>query len=105
MLLFFERSATALSIFSVAMTAAATLLAGDRISIGALLHEVVVDATADGGGAATLTIEPPLRAALDGGETVKCDPPEIDLRLVTNNVGLTKDHRGLYRLSFAVREA
>lgn len=87
------------------MTASATLLKGDRISIAQRLHEVVEDATADGSGNATLTIEPGLRDALVGGETVKCDPPEVRLRLTEDNVGLSRDVAGFYHLSFAFVEA
>jgi hypothetical protein len=89
---------------AVTMTASATLLAGDRISIAQKLYEVATDATADGGGAATLEIRPPLKAAQVGGETIKCDPPEILLRLTSNKFGVKRNRHNNYSLSFAFRE-
>lgn len=90
---------------AVTMSVSATLLAGDRISIGQKLHEVVVDATADGAGAATLSIEPPLRVALTGGETVKCNPPEAEFRMMANDVRPVRNGDGTYSLAFEFREA
>ena len=46
-----------------ACTVAATLLAGDFIGVNGELKMVVADATANGSGQMTLTIEPPLRSS------------------------------------------
>ncbi len=93
------------SSIAVTMIAAATLLAGDRFSIADELHEVVVDVTADGGGNATLVFEPPLRAALTGGETVKVSPPRGVFRMVANDLRPDRKRDGTYALSFGFTEA
>lgn len=90
---------------SVTMVASATLLAGDRYSIADELHEVVVDATADGAGAATLEFEPPLRAALVGSETVKVSPPRGVFRMLVNDLRPDRNRDGTYSLGFGFREA
>lgn len=90
---------------SVTMGANATLKAGDRISINDELKEIMVDATADGAGAATLEIAPPLRTALAGGETIKASPPRGIFRLTANDVRPQRDKAGKYSLAFAFREA
>ena len=90
---------------AVTMAAGATLLAGDRFSIANELHEVVVDVTADGLGAATLEFEPPLRAPLVGVETIKTTPPSGTFRLLKNDVRPVRNGDGTYSLSFGFREA
>jgi hypothetical protein len=56
-----SQTGTALIIDGLA--AGATLLTGDYIGVNGELKIVVADATADGSGEMTLTIEPPLRAS------------------------------------------
>ncbi len=94
----------ATSISVSGMGAAATLKAGDRIEIGNIIYEQVVDVTADGSGLATLTIEPPLKVALAGSETIQTTSMLGEFRLTSNNVRPTRNPNGAYSLSFAFRE-
>ncbi len=103
---FTANGASAIRATSVAvngMGSTNTLLAGDRISIGSIIYEQVVDVTASGG-AATLTIEPPLRVALVGGETIKTTSMLGEFRLTSNEVRSVRQSDGTYRLSFGFRE-
>ncbi len=94
----------ATSISASGMGAAATLKAGDRIEIGNIIYEQVVDVTADGSGLATLTIEPPLKVALAGSETIQTTSMLGEFRLTSNSVRPTRNPNGTYGLSFAFRE-
>ena len=86
------------------MGASKTLLAGDRISIGNIIYEQVVDVTADGSGLATLTIEPPLRVALVGAGTIKTTAMLGEFRLTSNDVRASRRQDGTYKLAFDFRE-
>ncbi len=94
----------ATSISVSGMDAAATLKAGDRIEIGNIIYEQVVDVTADGGGLATLTIEPPLKVALAGSETIKTTSMAGEFRLMSNDVKSKHQSNGTYSLAFAFLE-
>ncbi len=94
----------ATSISVSGMVAAATLKAGDRIEIGNIIYEQVVDVTADGSGLATLTIEPPLKVALAGSETIKTTSMLGEFRLMSNDVRRKLGANGAYILAFAFRE-
>ncbi len=94
----------ATSISADGMVAAATLKAGDRIEIGNVIYEQVVDVTADGGGLATLTIEPPLKVALVGAETIQTTSMLGEFRLTSNDIHPKLGANGAYSLSFAFRE-
>lgn len=67
----------AISITGGVGQAATTLLAGDWLQVGAgltgQLVKVVVDATANGSGVISVTVEPPLRTAYSGGTAVTWD--------------------------------
>lgn len=52
-----------------------TLLKGDKLSIGGELKINTADATADGSGNMSLTVEPPFRNAVSGGAGVVWDKP------------------------------
>ncbi len=97
-------SLRATSISASGMVAAATLKSGDRIEIGNIIYEQVVDVTADGGGLATLTIEPPLKVALVGSETIQTTSMLGEFRLMSNEVKSKHESNGTYSLSFAFRE-
>ena len=86
------------------MVASATLKAGDRIEIGNVIYEQVVDVAADGGGLATLTIEPPLKLALVGSETIQTTSMLGEFRLISNNVKSKHGPNGTYSLAFAFIE-
>ena len=71
---------TAAGAISVALTAGSgqagtTLLMGDKLNIGGELKMVVADATADGSGNVTVTIEPPMRNQVAGGASVVWNQP------------------------------
>lgn len=55
--------------------AAQTLLRGDKLSIGGELKMWVQDATANGSGVITGSVEPPFRAAVSNGASVVWDRP------------------------------
>jgi hypothetical protein len=72
--------ATSLVIAAGAGQAGKTLLQGDWLQLSSgvgtsQLIKAVADATADGAGAITATIEPPLRIGFAGGTTVTWDKP------------------------------
>jgi hypothetical protein len=91
------------------MGAARTLLAGDFLQLGtgatARLHMVVENATADGSGNATVTIEPPLRVAYSSGAAVTLVKPATVMRSVSNDGASTVDLGGIITASFAFSEA
>lgn len=87
------------------MTAAATLLVGDLISIASRLYMVVEDATADGSGDATLTLSHGLRAAVAVDDAVTCLNPAGTWRLAENATPRAIEKGGVSRISFAMVEA
>lgn len=95
----------ATSIEVKSMTAAATLLAGDLISIASRLYMVVEDATADGSGDATLTLSHGLRAAVAVDDTVTCLNPVGTWRLADNATPRSIQRGGVSRISFGAVEA
>ena len=94
----------ATSISASSMGANKTLKAGDRIEIGNIIYEQVLDVTANGSGEATLTIEPPLKVALAGAETIQTTSMLGEFRLTSNDVRPTRNPNGTYSLSFSFRE-
>jgi hypothetical protein len=97
--------ATSVSITAGAGQASRTLLAGDWLQIGtgvgtSVLVMVVSDATANGSGVITATIEPPLRYAFSSGAAVTWDRPVAYYKRISgaagwDNVPLTGAHGGL----------
>lgn len=89
--------------------AAATLLAGDflQISSGAnsRLHCIVENATADGSGNATVTIEAPLRADYASGVAVTLTSPKGVFRSTTNEFLTYMQMGGVLTASFSFIEA
>lgn len=86
-----------------------TLLAGDFLQLGTAgtsrLHMVVENATADGSGNATVTIEPPLRVAYSAGAAVTLLKPSALMRSVVNEGASTVELGGVITASFAFTEA
>ena len=84
-------------------TAAATVKTGDQFQIGSgattHLHEVTLDATADGGGLLTLEIWPRTRAALADNDTFVTSNPKglwrLDMDEAQWNYALGQIYRGL----------
>lgn len=78
------QGATSLSITAGVGQAGKTLLAGDFIGIGSGLTQQVVmvtaDATANGSGVISVSIEPPLRNAFASGASVTWDKPKALFR-------------------------
>jgi len=62
-------------------TVGSTLLAGDFIGVNGELKMVVADATADGAGEMTLTIEPPLRSSPADNAAITTDRPTATFML------------------------
>ena len=81
-------------------TAGTTLLAGDFIGVNGELKMVVSDATADGAGEMTLTIEPPLRASPADNAAITTASPTATFML-SEDAWRTMTRPGLYS-TFAV---
>ncbi len=66
-------------------TAGATLLAGDMVGCGGLLLQVQSDATANGSGVLTATLNNRLRIALSSAAAVSWDRPTAQFRLLATS--------------------
>lgn len=86
-----------------------TLLSGDYFQLGsgstARLYIVSQDATADGSGNATLSIEPALRTSPSNGDAVVLSSPLGQWRLTSDDVGVVVGAPGLYAVSLSCMEA
>jgi hypothetical protein len=84
------QGATTLSIVASGQ-ASKTLLMGDHLGIGTLTTQQVVmvtaDATGNGSGVISVTVEPPLRNAFSAGESVTWDKPKALFRRVDSKFG------------------
>lgn len=69
------QGAVACSVTGGGGQASTTLLRGDKLSIGGELKIITADATANGSGVISLTVEPPFRNAVSGGAAVVWDKP------------------------------
>ena len=68
-----------------------TLLAGDKIGIAGQLHVVTQDATANGAGTfASVTIDPPVRAARSDGAIITWDKPTANFVLAQNEISFQR---------------
>jgi len=89
--------------------AAKTLLQGDFLQLGtgsaARLHMVTEDATADGSGNATVSIEPALRAAYLAGAAVTLLEPKVVMRSDVNLSTIGPPTGGTISVAFAFSEA
>ncbi len=81
------------------------LLAGDYIELDGRYHMVVEDASSDGTGAATLSIEPALRSSPPDNEPIVTANPVCVMRLAANEVGWDVSAAVHYGFSFAAIEA
>jgi len=68
------------------------------------LHQVTAEATASGGGTATLSIWPPLRAPLADGNSVILDEPLVE-GIVTGDFSWPQPVDGLIEFGFTLEEA
>ncbi len=89
--------------------AAATYKKADWLQIGtglsARLHKITADATADGAGAVTLGIEPPLKEAYVTGTAVTVSAPVGVWRLGANDVGWNIDAAARFGFTLPIVEA
>lgn len=83
--------------------------AGDYIQLGsaatARLYMIVADATSNGSGVVTVTIEPSIRATVASGQAVTFLSPACNMRLDANDIGWEADHVSRYGISFSCTEA
>lgn len=75
-------------------TNGATLKAGDMFTLASALYMVVVDATFNGSGQATLTLVPPLRSAPADNASVNLTAPTARFLLTDNTVGWSNNPGG-----------
>jgi len=68
------------------------------------LHMIIADVASDGSGNATLTIEPPLSAALDNNATITYSSPKAVMRMTDNELTWSANHISLYGVSFSCEE-
>ena len=89
--------------------AGATFKLGDWLQIGtslsARLHKITEDATADGSGDVTLTIEPELKQAYGTTTAVTVSSPVGVWRLTSNDIGWNINQAAHFGFSFPVMEA
>jgi len=90
--------------FSVSTTG--VLKGGDLIKFSGhdKVYMVTGDANSNASGQATVSIEPPLQAALADNEAVTVNKPSFTVVLVQDDVLYSTDAAGFFTLSFDVRE-
>lgn len=95
-------SQTGTSLITDGWTAGVTgiLKAGDYIGVNDQLYMVVADATSDGSGNATLTIEPPLRSSPSDNAPITTTQASCVMRLSSNEVSWSISSIMLFGLSF-----
>jgi hypothetical protein len=76
------------SAINVSLVAFATLLAGDFFEVNGELKRMTASATADAGGAATLSFGPPLRAAPPNGAAISLTAPRATFMLSDDQAAL-----------------
>lgn len=84
--------------------ASATILKGDYFALGNYLYIMTIDVTATGGGAATLTFEPTLRASPANNAAVTVSSPKALMRLTADDARW-EETPGLWGMSFNCVEA
>lgn len=98
-------SQTGASLITDGWTAGATMLTGDYFAVGQQLFIVVADATADGSGNMTLTIEPPIRTSFADNAAVVTSNPKARFMLLTNEIGWDVQTKGITDFAFDLVEA
>jgi hypothetical protein len=81
------------------------LLAGDIFSVGGYLYMLTADATTSGGGAATLSIAPSLRAAPADNAALTLVRPTTTMMFLADEQGSTYTPGGMQPFVFTLREA
>jgi hypothetical protein len=102
-------SQTGRTLVTAGWSASVTILAGTYIQLGSgattLLHKVVQDVTASGGGAATLDIWPRLRSSPANGASIGVTAPKGRWRLASNENSWDLGLAQIYGISFGAIEA
>lgn len=83
------------------VSAGGTILKGSYIQVGVYLYMVVEDATANGSGEATLSIEPALRTSPGNNDPVTVSNPKCIMRLVEDSVQWSGDRASTITLQFS----
>lgn len=83
--------------------------AGDYIQIGtgaaSKLHMIVEDASTNGSGVATVTVEPPIKTAASSGTTVTYSDAKGLFRMDANELGWDADYLSRFGVTFSCTEA
>lgn len=83
--------------------------AGDYIQIGsastAKLYMITADATSNGSGVVSVSVEPTIKATASGGAAVTFISPKGVFRMNTNELGWDADHVSKYGITFSATEA
>ena len=87
------------------VSASGTILRGTYIQVGTYLYLVVEDATANGSGEASLTIEPALRESPSNNAGVTVTNPKCVMRLTEDSVVWAGDRTSNITLQFSAVEA
>lgn len=97
---------TTIDLDGFANSTTGVLKAGDIINFAGhnKAYMVVADASSDGSGASTVTIEPPLQSALSNNAAVTAKTPTFTVALEQDDVVYNTDSSGIFNLSFDVRE-
>lgn len=83
--------------------------AGDYIQIGsaatAKLYMITADATSNGSGVVSVSVEPTIKAAASGGAAVTFISPKAVFRMDSNELSWDADHVSKYGITFSATEA
>jgi len=80
------------------------LRVGDYIGVNSRFHMIVEDASSDGSGLATLSIEPELRESPSDSAAIATAAPKCVMRLAEDDVGWSVSEGGIYGFQFTAME-
>jgi len=98
-------SQTGASLITDGWTVGATLLEGDFFQVGTQLFMVAANATANGSGQMTITVEPPIRTSPADNAPLTTNKPSATFMLMDQEIGWDVQTRGLSDFSFDLIEA
>lgn len=84
------QTGTTLAVAGAPVSLSGWLKAGDFIGVNGCVHMITADATTDAGGAASLTIEPPLRSSPASGAAITLAKPTASFMLLDDKQGWTR---------------
>ena len=93
------------SLITDGWSASATFLKGDYFQLGGYLYVLTADVTADGGGNATLTFEPTLRAPPANNDPLTVTSPKSSFRLTDDEATWDEQPGPFWGFSFSAVEA